>query len=272
MIDVLESLRPVALEEVLAEADLQDRVDRKYLVRRDTAAALLEQLDGTHRALQVDGRRLSSYSTVYLDTLDLACHRAHLQGRRRRWKARTRRYLDSDLCRLELKTKGRRGRTTKVATAVHLEQHGRLDDAGRDFLADALRDAYGVPLPPLAPVLEIVYRRATLVGDGERLTLDLDLSVLEPGGRTVAVLVPDAVLVESKAGGAPGLADRLLREAGVRETSVSKYCSGTALTRPELPAAPWRPVLRRWFRACPDTAPALPATAPADPAAERVAA
>ena len=243
----LDRLAPVSLREVLATAALQDRVDRKYLVDAGTVEQLLARLSGDVRALKIDERRQCGYSTVYLDTADCACHRAHVQGRRRRWKARTRRYLDSDLCRLELKTKGLRGRTVKIAQDVDASLHGALDDEGRAFLSTGLQRAYGCALPALGPVLEVAYRRATLVGDGERLTLDTDLQVRTPAGLLVAALRPDAVLVESKAGCAPGAADRVLRSLGVRETSVSKYCAGTALARPDLPAPDLRPVLRRWF-------------------------
>lgn len=244
----LAALTPVALADVLSEAALQDRVDRKYLVRLPQALDLLDLLGGGFRVLQIEQRRLAAYSTVYFDTPDLTCHRAHLQGRRRRWKARTRRYLDGDLCRLELKTKGVRGRTVKSALDVGADHHGRLDDRGRAFLTDALSTAYGQALPAgLGPVLDVRYRRATLVGDGQRLTLDVDLLVLGPDGQPVAGLQPDAVLVETKAGAAPGAADRVLRRLGVRESSVSKYCAGTALSRPDLPAPSLRPLLRRWF-------------------------
>ena len=67
---------------------------------------------------------------------------------------------------------------------------------------------------------------------------------------------PDAVLVESKAGAAPGLADPVLRSLGVPETRLSEYCTRTALARPDLPAPDLRPALRRWFPRDGDHAPA----------------
>lgn len=243
----LAALPAVSLPEVLATAALQDRIDRKYLLQEHTALDLLGGLAG-FRALEIEEVRLASYSTVYLDTPDLACHRAHLQGRRRRWKARTRRYLDSDLCRLELKTKGVRGRTLKACVDVACDEHGRLGPDGRAFLAGQLAAGYGVALPDdLGPVLDVRYRRATLVGAAQRVTLDTDLRVLLPDGTQVGGLQPGVVLVETKAGLSAGPADRALRRLGVRETSVSKYCAGTALARPDVPAAALRPLLRRWF-------------------------
>ena len=246
----VDSLRTVSLAEVLETSALQQRIDRKYLVDDGSARALLESLSEDHRVLAFGAERTQAYSTVYFDSPDLACHRAHLQGRRRRWKARTRRYPDGALVRLELKTRDGRGRTLKDALDVEAGAHGRLDDAALGFLDERLRAAYGHGLQhPLVPTLEVRYCRTTLVADagGERLTLDTDLEVRTVEGAAVGRMRPDAVLVESKAGLRPGTADRALRELGAREASCSKYCVGIAMAVPSLPAAPWRPLLRRWF-------------------------
>lgn len=243
-------LGSVDLAEVLDTAALQDRVDRKYLLDVSTAERVLDAVSVDHRVLEVDGRRVQAYSTVYFDSPDLTCHRQHLQGRRRRWKARTRRYLGSDLTRLELKTKGLRGRTVKVSTEVAPDRHGVVDDGVRDFLDTHLRAAYGRGLGvELVPALEVGYLRTTLVADGggTRLTLDTDLEVRRPGGAPVGRLQADGVLVETKAGAQAGRADQVLRAHGVREASCSKYCLGTAMAAPALPSAPFRQLLRQWF-------------------------
>ena len=242
--------RGIDLAEVLDTAALQDRVDRKYLLDVGTAERVLDALQGDHRVLEVDGRRVQAYSTVYFDSHDLTCHREHVQGRRRRWKARTRRYLDSDLTRLELKTKGPRGRTVKVSTDVAPERHGVVDDSVRDFLDTHLLAAYGRGLGvELVPVLEVGYLRTTLVADGggTRLTMDTDLQVRAPGGAPVGRLQAGGVLVETKSGARAGRADRVLREHKVQQASCSKYCLGTAMAAPALPSAPFRPLLRKWF-------------------------
>ena len=246
----VQDLADVSLEEVLSTAALQDRVDRKYLLDQRTAEGLLDALGADHRVLSIAGRRSQAYSTVYLDGVALPCHRAHVQGRRRRWKARTRRYLDGDLTRLELKTKGLRGRTVKAATDVSPDAHGRVDEQTTAFLDAELRTAYGTGLPfALVPVLEVVYRRTTLISDdgATRLTLDTDLEVRRTDGSPVGRLRPSSVLVETKSGSRPGAADQALRRLGVREASCSKYCLGTALAEPTLPAAPFRALLRGWF-------------------------
>ena len=60
-------------------------------------------------------------------------------------------------------------------------------------------------------------------------------------------------IVETKAGRAGSGADRLLWSLRHRPCPVSKYGTGLAALRPDLPANRWLPVLRRHF----PTAPAL---------------
>src|SRR6195952_4607158 len=92
------ALRPIALDDLVESADLQTRVDRKYFVPAKTFRLLIAELGATFRVLEIDGQRTFDYESVYFDTPDLLTHRAHLQRRRRRFKSRTRTYLDSGLC------------------------------------------------------------------------------------------------------------------------------------------------------------------------------
>ena len=58
----------------------------------------------------------------------------------------------------------------------------------------------------------------------------------------------DAVVVETKSAGAPSAADRVLWRHGVRPTKVSKFCTGLAVIRPDLPANKWHRVIDRHWR------------------------
>src|SRR5437870_4547973 len=93
----------VTLAEVLAEAPATVRVDRKYIVPRGTAQEFVDQLPPEFRALEIDGRRSTGYASTYFDTDDLSTCRAHIQQRRRRWKFRSRLYVEDQFCRLEVK-------------------------------------------------------------------------------------------------------------------------------------------------------------------------
>jgi hypothetical protein len=243
--DVFE---PIALDQLDARASLQTRNDNKYLVTRDEFAAFLDELGDAYLALEIDGRRCFTYDSVYFDAEGLVAYRAHVQRRRRRFKVRTRRYVDSGLCALEVKLKGGRGETIKHKLAWDEALHGILAIPGREFLDHTLREAYGLELDEaFAPALQTSYRRLTLVHRerDERVTCDLGLAVA--GERLAGRMRPELVLVESKSERGRGIADMALRGVGARPVKVSKYCLGIALTRPEVTSNDFRRTLARAF-------------------------
>lgn len=254
----LAALRPVDLATVVDAASLWRRVDRKYVVPADELPGLLSAVSGTHHVLEIDGRRATSYRSAYLDTDDLRLCRDHLQGRRRRWKARSRLYVEDALCRFEVKVKGDRGETVKHALELSVGAYGRFEEPQRTFLLDvlpSLEDAR-VDLDGLHPVLEVGYLRSTLVdlAAGVRVTIDQHLGAhampggpLEPG---VVRLDPGRVVVETKGGSRPGAVDLLLRRAGHRPVTLSKYVAGASLLADHLPLQAARPLMARGFRRC----------------------
>jgi hypothetical protein len=244
---------PIALDELDA---LQDRVDVKYVISTATFAALAAQLRASHRVLEIDGRRSFAYRTTYFDTPDLRVFRDHQQRRRRRYKARTREYVDSGARMFEVKLKGARGRTVK-----HRMPYDRagLSAPALAFLEETVRREYGrSPDAGLRSALDVGYRRVTFAAPGERLTCDFDLRF---GGG--ARLAPDRVIVESKSAHGSAAADRILRALGERpEEGCSKYCLGVALTDPRAKRNGLRRLLRKHFLVAALAVPAaLPATA-----------
>jgi hypothetical protein len=238
----LDGPAPVGLAELDATASLQVRRDRKYLVPVATAALLVERLGDAARALEIDGLRSFGYESVYYDTAELASYLAAARRRPHRFKVRTRMYLDSGRSLLELKTRDGRGRTVKERREHEAAAGTRLSAAELRFLAGhpEVDDAAG----DLQPVLVNRYRRATLLlADGGRLTIDVGLAAATPDGLGVALC--DTAVVETKSGGAPSLADRVLWGLGVRPARVSKFCTSLAAMRPELPANRWTQALRR---------------------------
>ena len=55
--DVTSRMRPVTLEDVLATAELQTRVDRKYVVPLDMFAAVLDRMGDQLSVLQIGDLR-----------------------------------------------------------------------------------------------------------------------------------------------------------------------------------------------------------------------
>ena len=61
--------------------------------------------------------------------------------------------------------------------------------------------------------------------------------------------LPGLAVIETKTVAAACGVDRLLWQRGHRPGRISKYATGLAALRPELPAAPWHRTLRRHFTA-----------------------
>lgn len=239
------SRTPISLDGVMDVAGLQTRNEKKYLVTPGQFVELSKEL--THlRVLEIDSRRLFSYESVYFDSPDLALFRDHRQGRRKRYKVRTRTYLDSNQSLFEVKLKGGRGETIKQRLPYRFEDRKHVSGPAADFLEGSLHHHYDVQPPQLAVSLTTRYSRATFVDvhEGARLTCDVDLAWCSAEGSLEHG--PDLILVESKSLGS-SRADGVLARMGIRPTSVSKYCVGIALTNPEVPVNRWNRLLRHSF-------------------------
>jgi hypothetical protein len=236
---------PVTLAALDEAASLQVRRDRKYLVPVATAAGLVERLGDGARILEIDGLRMFGYRSVYFDTPELASYLAAARSRPRRYKVRTRTYLDSGRSVLELKTRDGRGHTVKDRIGHDPATGSRFDAGEVAFLAGHAE--VGDAAPSLEPVLVNRYRRATLLlDDGSRCTIDMDLEAATPDGRGTRLC--ETAVVETKSAGAPSAADRALWELGWRPTRISKFCTSLAAIRPELPANRWTRALgRAWL-------------------------
>jgi hypothetical protein len=231
----LQRLPRITLAEVLETAAATTRVDRKYVVASEHVREFLGLLPDSTRLLSIDGRLTTSYRSTYFDTPDLQTCRAHVQGRRRRWKARSRLYVEDDLCRLELKVRDGGGVTSKSFHQTPAADYGLMTPAAHSFFRDGLR-AHRLEQPePLAPAMEIVYERVTLADarTGTRTTIDAGTRAMR---HDQAVEVDAGLLiVETKGDRTPGAADRILARLRVRPVSFSKYAAASSLVEPGIP-------------------------------------
>lgn len=243
----LAAPNPVTLAELQAAADLQTRVDRKYVVPQDQANALVDALAGQVRVLQIGRARDFAYQSVYFDTPALDSFYGAARGRRRRFKVRTRTYVDSGLCLLELKRVGGRGETVKVRLPYEAAHAHHLTTPAEEFLTER-----GLPddvTDSLTAVLVTRYRRATLLADdGSRATIDSHLTFGPPHDDTANATMPGCTIIETKSTGSPTVVDRWLWAHSARPCRVSKLGTGLAALHPQLPANKWHRTLERHVR------------------------
>lgn len=240
------SLSPIGLEALVEAAALDTRIDRKYVVPPGVIEDVLGTLGAGVRVLEIDGSRSFRYETVYFDTPHLDSYLAAARSRPRRYKVRTRSYLDSGLCALEVKTRDGRGRTVKHRRPHAFANRTVLTPSGAAFVTGIIGP--GAAETDLRPVLVNNYVRQTVLVEEVRATIDRRYVCedLESGG---CAALPHGVIVETKSSGRPGAIDRLLWKSGYRPERISKYCTGLAAARTGLPANKWHRTLVRHMEA-----------------------
>lgn len=241
----LDGFDPVT-PELLANRDLLQRTDTKYLLPRGSLPELLEYLRRDYRVLHAGEQPSALYLTQYLDTPSYDLFHDHRRGKRLRFKVRLRHYPDRRLSYLEVKAKCSSGDTSKWRRPLAY----LCDRLSRDDLQFVSRR---VPLDgaTLVPSLENQFRRITLVGIElpERITLDVDLKFEnDESCHALSGLLVVEVKQSRFFRRSPGVS--ALAATRALPGSTSKYCVGTMLLRPELRHNRLRPTLARIERVC----------------------
>ena len=221
---LLDGLAPITLAQLDA-VSLLNRVDTKFLLTVPQLVEILPRLASEYRVLEVGGRRLHQYRTLYFDTPDLDLYQLHRSSQAVRHKVRSRAYVDSDLFFFEIKAKTQTHRTVKHRLATP-----ELVTEWTPEVSAFVKSHLGPTSPDLQPTLSNDFLRVTLMDKGrtERLTLDLNVQ-FDCDGRTA--VLPGIVIAELKQSHADARSvfASQMRGAGVLPTSVSKYCVGVRL-------------------------------------------
>jgi hypothetical protein len=244
-VDTIRSLSPIGLDELERVAALTERKDRKYLIPGGVFEELIQEIDAETKVLEINGERAFRYETIYFDTPGLDAYLMAARSRPQRVKVRTRSYLDSGVCHLEVKAKNREGATIKYRTPHRFESRDRFTSRDLAFISET--DPSGLARDRLEPVLTVRYVRTTLVDPGlrARVTIDTELEAVDRHGR--AVSPGGFVIVETKSERHATPFDRRLWVRHVRPLKMSKYCTLMAVIDPSLPANKWSRTLRDHF-------------------------
>lgn len=240
----IRRLEPIGLTEMDSLAALTERRDSKYLVDGSDLLEMLDLIDVGFRALEIDGKRSFNYESVYFDTPGLKSYLMTARRRPRRFKVRTRSYLDRRSTNLEVKERRRNGLTVKQRAPHRFEDRDQLTPESLLLLEATSVDGFA---GHLGRTLTVGYKRSTLVDvrTSSRITFDTDLMAFRPDGRPI--IAEGFVLVETKSLGHPTVFDRMLWSHHYRPTSFSKYGTLMAALDPSLPANKWNRTLRRHF-------------------------
>ena len=253
-----EGIKTITLAQLNSEASLLTRMDRKYLVPPRDTQEVIDYLAPRAQVLQIDGLRHFRYASTYFDTPGLDAYFLAARKRRRRYKIRTRTYLDSGLCFLEVKTNGSRDSTVKDRFKYDPDDADRVTPDGRLFIIERLvesstcsPDEASTIAEALVPVMDSTYSRTTLhlPHDEARATFDTELTwdLFDPDGRRLktGISVGHLNVVETKNPSTASPTDRLLWRQGHRPAHISKYATGMALLYANLPTNRWHRTIKR---------------------------
>jgi hypothetical protein len=223
--NILDSFNSIRLEE-MDNVRLMDRIDTKYLLPANRIPDLLKMMQPGYRVLEINKFRVSSYTTIYLDTPDFTFFRQHVTGRTGRIKVRFRSYHSTGITFLEIKKKTKKNRTVKWRIENSFSGNC-CDESAVEFINRHVP----VNNEVLNPVLTNSFKRITLVGFNipERVTIDMDLVYALPGGKTAGLPLVAIVELKSEGFAARTHFSRMIKQLSVYPTAFSKYCIGNAL-------------------------------------------
>lgn len=242
ILDIVNAMPPITLDE-MKDVKLMNRVDTKFLVTSNELIAILKGIRDHYYAQEVEGNRLSPYSTVYYDTPDLKMYTIHHDRHLVRDKVRVRTYVDSQLTFCEVKHKNNKGRTKKKRIEVKPGTDVTKDPETVSFLTE--KQPY--PVESLSPNLETAFDRFTLVNfeKTERLTIDCNLHFNNFVSGAKASIDPLVIMELKQDGRARSLLKEVLFDLRIKPYKISKYCIGTAMTRPEVKQNRFKKKIRR---------------------------
>ncbi len=201
------------------------RADTKYLLNISQLQNTLEHIYDRYRVLSINEIRIHPYQTLYFDTVDFALYRRHHNGGLNRYKIRCRKYVDSNLCYLEVKLKTNKRKTIKSRM--------RIPDIITEFgehTCDFLHDHCPFDAQSLEPKSWNSFSRITMASkhNVERLTIDLNLKFHRDGD---SIPLPGIVIAEVKQKAFSLESDFIqeLKSMNLQPVGFSKYCIGTAM-------------------------------------------
>lgn len=228
-----DTFEPISLAE-MDSVKLMNRIDTKFLIGAAQLPELLRMAQSQYRIVEIEGKRIIPYSTIYFDTDSSIMYMMHHNRKLNRYKIRMRSYIDSGITFLEIKWKNNKGRTSKKRIEIPAEQFDSMVMEEKEQLFVTAK----TPFEPtsLLPQIQNYFKRITLVDKGltERVTLDVELAYKKlSNGETKNV--DGLVIVEMKQDGAYKSHFRdYLNQLCIHPGSISKYCLGMVLVNPLL--------------------------------------
>jgi len=218
--NVISKFSAISLDDMNSVA-LMKRTDTKFVINKTQLLSVLKSVEQAYRVLEINTDRVMSYSSLYFDTDDNKFYNDHHNGKNNRTKIRQRKYVESNLCFLEIKQKNGKGETNKSRIPVS-DFEVNLSKSSSAFISETTNQVYN-----LEPSLWNEFNRITLVSlkNKERVTIDLNLSYkindIEKKFENLVV-----VEVKQERFNRNSTIVKALKSLRQHPYSISKYCIG----------------------------------------------
>lgn len=168
---ILNNIEPISLGE-MDVVSLMKRTDTKFVIHENDLAILLKNIQNQYKILEINKKRVLTYASLYFDTPSKKFYHDHHNKKVNRAKVRMRKYMESNLCFLEIKQKDGKGKTTKTRVTID-DFETELSNNSLEFIQNTIQSKLD-----LEPIIWNGFNRLTLVNKTakERLTIDLNLS------------------------------------------------------------------------------------------------
>jgi hypothetical protein len=214
--------RTVALDE-MDTVKLMNRVETKFVFHAHLLPVLLSKIKNDYRVLEVASEILHRYETLYYDTENFDLYASHHAAHANRYKVRARLYATSGQKFLEVKFKNNKNRTIKNRINIGIISGDLAQDEPSSLF---LKKHLNFNPHTLTPKFWVNYHRITLVhlDNKERCTIDTglhfvyDQRICDYGFMVVLELKQENTKASE--------IFSVLKEMGIREGGMSKYCLG----------------------------------------------
>ena len=221
LLPIISDFAPISLKE-MDGVKLMSRMDTKFVFKIEKLPSLLEKMTPFYRVLEINGKFIHDYKSLYFDTNARKFYIDHHNSRVNRNKIRFREYVDSGLTFLEVKLKNNKGRTIKKRMKVDAISK-ELSKEHKAYIEKII----GKPVDVNAKHW-INFSRLTFVHktQKERLTIDINLSFENEKGSGD---LRDIVIAEVKQERISRKSDfiRIAKEMSILPMRLSKYCIST---------------------------------------------
>lgn len=218
---LIKQFNPITLSE-MDSVKLMNRTDTKFTFKSEHLLDILSRMVDFYHILEIDGKRIQDYRSLYYDTKERKFYLDHHNQRVNRNKIRFREYVGSGLIFMEIKLKNNKGRTIKKRIKVS-EIPLVLNEEHKKYINQIIGSNLDV-----SPKQWINFSRITFVHKTkkERLTIDLDLTFRDQNGMGD---LKDIIIAEVKQEKMSRLSDFMIivKEMSILPMRLSKYCVST---------------------------------------------